>query len=266
MIVIGRSMPPPAAVERQAEALTGKSVEPVAHGQWYPLVDAVRLLADGSQVAAESVRHPDPVAEEFRWRACEGELVQIIERARGVNRRSDTERVDILLLTDVVLPLPVETMILANDLAPRAEDQMLAAGGVVLSGSEHAATAYPDLWRDGNTLRVRRHRERERTQGARWQPTPGLRRVRYRLAANGSHHEIALYDPASAPDIAAWLADRLGPLAAAPEVEIASLHAHQKNTSNGAVIQRSAAPWSDVSIWPVRGPETAPHEARPPDG
>jgi hypothetical protein len=31
-----------------------------------------------------------------RWRACEGELVQIIKRARGVNRESDAMRVDIV--------------------------------------------------------------------------------------------------------------------------------------------------------------------------
>jgi putative DNA primase/helicase len=236
--VVGRSMPPPAAVERQAEALTGKPIARLPRDQWYPLVDAVRDLSEGSQIAAETVRHPDPVAEAFRWRACEGELVQIIERARGVNRHSDAQRVDVLVLTDVPLPLPVETTVVADDLTPRVEDRMLAAGGVVLFGSEHGAMAYPEIWRDGNTLRVHRHRERERANDTDWQATPGLRRVRYRLARNGSHHETALYDLACVPDIAAWLTDRLGSLADAPEV--LELHYPPLKTSilgrcNGAI-------------------------------
>ena len=120
VIVVGRSLPPPSAVEAQAEALTGAPIARLPRGAWYPLVDATRELADGTLVAAEAVRHPDPVAEAFRWRACEGELVQIIERARGVNRQSDAERVDVVVLTDVPLPMPVETMIGADDIAPRA--------------------------------------------------------------------------------------------------------------------------------------------------
>ena len=180
VIVVGRSMPPPAAMESQAEALTGLPIERLPHGAWYPLVDAARLLVDGSQLSAEAVRHPDPTAEAFRWRACEGELVQIIERARGVNRESDAMRVDIVLLTDVPLPLPVETLISVDAIKPRVEDRMLAASGVVLLDSEDAARVHPNLWRSGNALRVARNRERER-YGTDWEPPPGL--VRHPLPA-----------------------------------------------------------------------------------
>jgi len=71
VIVIGRTLPPPSAVECQAEALTGRPVARLPRGSWYPLVDATREIADGSLVAAETVRHPDAIAEAFRWRACE---------------------------------------------------------------------------------------------------------------------------------------------------------------------------------------------------
>lgn len=267
VIVIGRSMPPPAAVERQAEALTGKPIACLPRGKWYPLVDAVRDLTDGSQVATETVRHPDPVAEAFRWRACEGELVQIIERARGVNRLTDQTRVDIMVLTDAPLPLPIETMILADDvMMPRVEDRMLVAGGVVLSSSEHAATAYDGIWDDGNTLRVQRYRERERANGADWQPTPGLRRIGYRLALNGAHHETALYDPARVPDIAAWLTDRLGPLAVVAETENAPLHPHQEYNIQGDVMERPTSPWVDASLWMIHDTSTPPRTVHPPDG
>ena len=145
VIVVGRSLPPPSAVEAQAEALTGAPIARLPRGAWYPLIDAMRELADGTLVACERVHHPDPIAEAFRWRACEGELVHIIERARGVNRQSDAERVDVVVLTDAPLQMPVETMISTDDVAPRAEDRMVAAEGVALTDSEDAARASPEV-------------------------------------------------------------------------------------------------------------------------
>ena len=212
VIVVGRSLPPPSAVEAQAEALTGAPIARLPHGAWYPLIDATRELADGTLVACETVHHPDRIAEAFRWRACEGELVHIIERARGVNRQIDAERVDVVVLTDAPLQMPVEMMISTDDIAPRAEDRMLAAQGVTLTDSEDAARAYPKLWRNGNAVRVLRHRERER-HGCDWQPPPGLMCARYRRALNGAHHGTAVFDPAMVPDITAWLRSALGELA-----------------------------------------------------
>ena len=237
VIVVGRSLPPPAAIEAQAEALTGAPIARLPRGAWYPLVDATRELADGSLVAAEAVRHPDPVAEAFRWRACEGELVQIIERARGVNRQSDAERVDVMVLTDVPLPMPVEAMVGAADVDPRAEDRMLVAGGVVVSDSEDAARVYPTIWRSGNALRVARHRERERYERD-WQPPPGLMRARYRRAANGTHHGTAVFDPEEVPDIAAWLRSALGDVAEV--TPIAPLHSPIRDSSKGDVMELPA--------------------------
>ena len=69
IIVIGRTMPKPEAVEAMAEAATGKVVRRLPVGSWYPLVDGWREMSDGSLVACETVRHPDPLAESFRWRA-----------------------------------------------------------------------------------------------------------------------------------------------------------------------------------------------------
>jgi putative DNA primase/helicase len=234
VVVVGRSLPPPSAVEAQAEALTGAPVARLPRGAWYPFVDATRELADGSLVAAEAVRHPDPVAEAFRWRACEGELVQIVERARGVNRQSDAERVDVLVLTDMPLPMPVETVIGADDIAPRAEDRMLVDGGVVLSDSEDGARAYPKLWRSGNALRVARHRERERHERD-WQPPPGLIWVSYRRAANGTHHCTAVFDPGMVPDVTAWLRSALGDRAEV--TPIAPLHSPIRGSSKGDVMK-----------------------------
>ena len=89
---------------------------------------------------------------------------------------------------------------------------MVAAEGVALTDSEDAARAYPKLWRNGNAVRVLRHREREHHE-CDWQPPPGLVHARYRRALNGAHHGMAVFDPAMVPDIAAWLRLTLGELA-----------------------------------------------------
>ena len=105
LIVVGRTAPPPAAVERQAEALTGEAIEPVAG--WYPTAPVAREMTDGSWTTARADRHPHPIAEAMRWHAAEGELLQIIGRARGADRTA-ANPVDVLVMCDTVVPIPVE--------------------------------------------------------------------------------------------------------------------------------------------------------------
>jgi hypothetical protein len=65
-----------------------------------------RLAVIEAILAAEVDRHPDPICEAVRWHICEGELVQIIGRARGINR-TEADPVDVLVMTDAPLPLPL---------------------------------------------------------------------------------------------------------------------------------------------------------------
>ena len=58
------------------------------------------LLDDGETVPAELNCHPDPVAESIRWQICEGEIVQIIGRGRGINRTAKNP-LDVIVMTDV---------------------------------------------------------------------------------------------------------------------------------------------------------------------
>ena len=115
LIVVGRTQPPPFTVERDAEALTGRAVTPIAG--WYPKVAAARLLDNGDTVSAERDCHPDPVAEAIRWQACEGELVQIIGRGRGINRTA-ANPLDVFVLGNTVLPMPVTKLLSADDIDP----------------------------------------------------------------------------------------------------------------------------------------------------
>ena len=55
--------------------------------------------------------HPDPFVEMIRWQVHEGELVQALGRARGVNRTAATP-LDIDLLFDTCLPITVDEVVL----------------------------------------------------------------------------------------------------------------------------------------------------------
>jgi hypothetical protein len=273
VIVLGRTLPRPDAVERMAEALTGAPViASIPHRAWYPIRDATYLKSGGwaDLVATETPFHPDPIAEAFRWRACEGELIQIIERARGVNRTSDDERVDVLLMTDVPIPMPIDELLTTPELAPRVEDQMLQLGGVAYQNAQAAAVAYPDAFPSGPNLRVQRWREKERL-GDWWTPHPWLEKWRFRKTASGSRHEYAYVDRSKVTDPAAHLAAALGALAYC--VPIAALPPQEDQSNKGNETQRQAETrastpeWADGAVWWTRGVAVV-EKARPeaPDG
>ena len=154
LIVIGRTMPQPEAVEAMAGALTG--AEPVlapvrANGSpWYSKVTRHIRLKNGTAHPVECDEHPDPVAEAVRWQICEGELVQAIGRARGVNRTS-ADPVDITIVADVFLPLPVDEVRPWH--RPSAAIEM-AAQGVMLFSPTDMARAFPELWNERATDKV----------------------------------------------------------------------------------------------------------------
>jgi|SRR5438093_6363446 len=66
-------------------------------------------MADGTGRRALAPRHPDPLAEAVRFAVCEGELLQAVGRGRGVRRSADTP-LEVLILTDVPVPLPVNEL------------------------------------------------------------------------------------------------------------------------------------------------------------
>lgn len=225
LIVVGRTQPTPASVERMAEALTGRAVDGLEG--WYQRGDGVRHMAEAGAVGIEADRHPDPICEAIRWQVCEGELVQIIGRGRGVNR-TEADPLDVLVLTDTPLPTPVTATMQAADLAPSPDDLMLAAGGVVLENAADAAATYPHLWATRNAAKFALYRWR--TEAASSGPDgikllkkstyrglipsdPELSRIAYQRAGARMSPAIAWYDPELAPDPAEWLTRRLGPLA-----------------------------------------------------
>jgi putative DNA primase/helicase len=213
LIVVGRTAPSPEAVEAAAEALTGAAIDRLPG--WYDKAEGAREMADGTVRTAETDRHPNPIAEAIRWQIVEGELVQIIGRARGVNR-TEANPVDVLVMTNAPLPVPVDHCIGAGELDPSPGDLMMAAGGVALASSTQAATAYPGLWGTGNAAKLAMARGGchfvIRVSNYSLTPT-SPRSVRFQLAGLGQRPSVATFDPRTVPDIAAWLETRLGKLA-----------------------------------------------------
>jgi hypothetical protein len=155
LIVIGRTQPPPEAMERQGEALFQAPVKTLGpeyyDGVWVPLTGA------GRTVRAD--RHPDPQAEIMRWGACEAELIQAIGRVRAVNRTAKNP-VQIDIINQVPLPDIEITEVLEWDEA-QPDPRAVIAGryGLLLSADNTKGAApliaalLPDLFDTANAAK-----------------------------------------------------------------------------------------------------------------
>ena len=143
-ITVGRTLPPPAAVELMAGAITGSAVEPPLVG-WYPMGDR-KLVVGGKVAGSQRVPwHPDKRAEAVRWQICEGEILQS-ERLRAVARTAATPAT--WMLVGCPIPAGLKLAAVEDYETPSPVDHMLAAGGVALLSAAHAATAYPEIYRN----------------------------------------------------------------------------------------------------------------------
>ncbi len=206
IIAIGRTAASPQAVEAMGEAQRGLAVDrlPEGPGHWYPQRDAVREMADGTFIAAQTDYHPDPLCEAIRWEICEGQLIQVVGRGRGSRRTADNP-VDVWLLTNAVMPIPIERLISAADLEPSASDLMMAAGGVAFTNSADAVAAYPRIWGpnpEAAKKAMQRHPDEQ----------PYGTAFTYQRAGGGFKPYGAHFDPHMIPDVEACLTEKLGPL------------------------------------------------------
>ena len=177
LILIGRTMPAPAAVEDMAEVLAGRPVDRVAG--WYEAAPAflnmrgdgrgpavVRKGAKGVEPVPGTDRHPDPLAEAIRWQVAEGELLQAIGRGRGVNR-SEAEPLAVDILTAVPLPIAIDEAGPFETFEPTPAAVMAARGLLVPDTSAKGAWAMvaailPDLF---ETAEAARDNGKERSRG-----------------------------------------------------------------------------------------------------
>jgi hypothetical protein len=213
IVLVGRQAAAPAAVEACAEALTGTACTRLEAGRWYQRVDAVHELADGRVVATERDCHPDAIAEMFRHRITTLELQQIIGRGRGLWRDGDNP-LQVLVLTDVPLELPIHLLTTADAERVSFEDRQMAVGGIAFGCAAHAAAAYPELWRNADEAQYSR-----RLYGH-GQPA-GTIVWRYRVAGQGGKpQEVAALPEMTAEEVRSRLTARLGHLATFERAEM----------------------------------------------
>jgi putative DNA primase/helicase len=205
----GRTAPGPHEVEYMAAALTGQALPLSEPGGWYSRESGGITMADGTGRPMIMDRHGHPVAEAVRWAICEGQLIQIIGRARGVNR-TPADPCEIVLVTNVVLPIAVHEIVPWQ--APDRFDEM-ALRGAVLENAADMARAYPDLWESHDAARKARQRSGTNAYNSISIKAFVPLLVSYRPVGRGQKDRKALFDQAVIGDPRTWLEDRLGPLA-----------------------------------------------------
>ena len=217
MIILGRTLPAPSTVELLSMALTGRLpvANPESTGWWYPTAELRVRLGKDKTAPMIMEEHVDPIAEAIRWSICEGELIQAIGRGRGVNRTADTV-LEIDLMTDVVLPVTVDTLVAWSDLRPSRRD-LMALKGIMLENAADMAACFPELWPSADAARQDRVRSVTNCYYRDFynsQMSHSSAEVTYRPAGPGHRARTARVDLTRIPDPETWLTNRLGPLAA----------------------------------------------------
>ena len=217
--IAGRPQPSEDETEWLAEALFWKDPVQITPGRFGETASG--YITREREVYAEAVAHPDPIVEAVRWQICEGELVQNFARPRPIRRGRDRP-VEIFILSNVPVPVPVDRLTTWGELVPDRLE-VVAARGVVLDNNADLARAYPDLFKTAKAAEKAAEHGRYSLAG-RSPPFPynkssiGKRgtpptEVRYQLAGKGQKPKTAYYCPAQVADIRAWLTDKLGALA-----------------------------------------------------
>jgi putative DNA primase/helicase len=232
LILIGRTIPGPEAVEIMAGALTGaepSKTKKASNGiGWYDRIARGIRLTNGTGVAVECDQHPDPAAEAVRWQICEGELVQALGRGRGVNRTINTP-LDIDIVADVCLPVTVDDV--RHWVEPNEAVEM-AVEGIGLTSPVDMVRVWPNIWANTRAanrtlqLLIRLCRDVPEAHGLTGPNVAtkslriyyrrlcrDVRLVRYQLSGPRTNRRTAFVDLARLPDPRTWLERRLGPLA-----------------------------------------------------
>jgi len=152
LVVISRPLPNPGDVETQAETIFGRAVERLPPGTMYPKSAVGRLIGGRHRTSRSRLSPSRPVVEVVRFAICEGELLQAIGRGRGV-RRTEEAPLDVLILTDVPLPLPVDVTSTWKELSDGAGPiEVLAKRGVVPLDYDGIAKALPHWFKNGQSV------------------------------------------------------------------------------------------------------------------
>jgi putative DNA primase/helicase len=140
VVIVGRMMPSPQAVERIAAALTGvhKPIETDSAG-WYATSRRTVQDKQGRVSTIDLEATGDAIADEVLSRVSTDQAIQALGRARGVNR-NDADPVEIHLLGAALMEgEPVDELIAWQN--PTPEEAYVAEFGLYFENSSHMAKA-----------------------------------------------------------------------------------------------------------------------------
>ena len=207
LIVIGRPLPR----DSDVSTLAGVHLGADAEGQYHATAAGV-WMRDGGSRNLRVLRHEDPAAEVMRAAICDDELIQVIGRGRGVNRKADRP-LDVHILADVALPLVHDRIHAWDSIKPGIFEQMLLAGAAVDSASD-AFALYPEMF--SSIEQAQKTFQRAPFKGQ----IPyiyirglSIKSAAYRRAGRGRSWQVAYWLDAPAADLRARLEAVSGPLA-----------------------------------------------------
>ena len=148
LFVIGRPLPDARDLHLQALALTGRAIA----AELGHVETRGTLIADGTGAAVNVRVFNDPDLEALRTAITEREIIQAVGRGRGVNRDA-TRPLNVFVLADAALPIPVTKVIRWADIRPDVVRRMAARHGVLWSATD-AARGYPDLFATPDAARM----------------------------------------------------------------------------------------------------------------
>ena len=208
LFIIGRPLPDAYELRTMGLALTGRPIAPET-GQKEAFG---ALMADGTGVGINVRAYANPDLEALRVAITESEVMQAIGRGRGVNRDAASP-LDVFILADVALPLPLTRLAAWNSVCPDVLMRM-AARGVLLTGPTDAQRAYPDLFPTAEAARKALKRAEDGGDLAdislRYSflgdcPVNHLIRVDYRPAGRGQQDRVAYARISRLPELRTWL-------------------------------------------------------------
>jgi putative DNA primase/helicase len=263
LISVGRTLPPPEAVEAIAMALGGEWLDPAClptdaksgdgrPRRWYAAAAHPVTDRAGNTITLTREHHPHPLAEAARAAICEDELVQIIGRCRGVNR-TEADPVTVHILADLPLPVQVDEFCQWD---PPGLDAAMLAEGAATESCEDAARWWPEIIRNAKALKDARHqRSVEFSYNIlKYENSTHLARLSYQKPGTGQRPVAAIIDRRLIPDPEQWLRDRLGP------VKVTFLDADAVATRKTR--RKAAPPPPDIDVVEISTPAPdAPPEA-----
>lgn len=154
LITIGRPMPSPFAIQMSGSALMDKAV---IVGRRVKQERSVRFK-DGTERTLTCTGYENEEANLLARAIAEGGVLQALGRSRAVNRTAQNPVNAFVILDDMTLPVPIDSLVHVSEIEPNAIDDMMTRG-VVLEWPTDAARLFPDLFKDRKAAEYRYRRD-----------------------------------------------------------------------------------------------------------